>query len=95
MPPSSRPTRRRATLRRLARSRAGLRHPPSPGADRRTVGRQNVPRDQWLELGYECPRCGEQVTEADVYSWRPVPEDPKLLLIYCPNCGDRIEINHI
>ena len=21
--------------------------------------------------------------------------DPKLLLLYCPNCGDRIEINHI
>jgi hypothetical protein len=24
-----------------------------------------------------------------------VPEDPKLLLLYCPNCGDRVEINHI
>ena len=43
------------------------------------MGRQNVPRDQWLEMGHECPRCGEQVTEADVYSWRPVPDDPKLL----------------
>ena len=59
------------------------------------MGRQNVPRDQWLELGYECPHCGEQITEADVYAWRPVPEDPKLLLLWCPNCGDRVEINHI
>ena len=59
------------------------------------MGRQNVPRDQWLELGHECPRCGEQITEADVYSWRPVPEDPKLLLLWCKNCGDRVEINHI
>ena len=40
------------------------------------MGRQNVPRDQWLELGYECPHCGEQLTEANVYAWRPVPEDP-------------------
>jgi hypothetical protein len=30
-----------------------------------------------------------------VYSWRPVPEEPKLLLLYCKNCGDRVEINHI
>jgi DNA-directed RNA polymerase subunit RPC12/RpoP len=59
------------------------------------MGRQNVPRDQWLELGYECPRCGEQITEDDVHAWRPMPEDPKLLLLYCRNCGDRIEINHI
>ena len=59
------------------------------------MGRQNVPRDQWLELGHECPRCGEQITEGDVYSWRPVPEDPKLLLLWCKNCGDRVEINHI
>jgi DNA-directed RNA polymerase subunit RPC12/RpoP len=59
------------------------------------VGRQNVPRDQWLEMGYECPRCGEQLTEADVYAWRPDPADPKLLLLYCPNCSDRVEINHI
>ena len=22
-------------------------------------------------------------------------EDPKLLLLYCRNCGDRVEINHI
>ena len=41
------------------------------------VGRQNVPRDQWLEMGHECPRCGEQISEADVHSWRPMPEDPK------------------
>jgi endogenous inhibitor of DNA gyrase (YacG/DUF329 family) len=54
-----------------------------------------VPRDQWLDMGSECPRCGEQVNEGYVYSWRPVPEDPKLLLLYCPNCGDRVEINHI
>ena len=54
-----------------------------------------MPRDQWLELGHECPRCGEQITEADVHSWRPMPEDPKLLLLYCRNCGDRVEINHI
>jgi len=59
------------------------------------MGRQNVPRDQWLELGHECPRCGEQITEQDVHAWRPMPEDPKLLLLYCPNCGDRVEINHI
>ena len=52
------------------------------------MGRQNVPRDQWLELGYECPRCGEQITEEDVHAWRPMPEDPKLLLLYCRNCGD-------
>ena len=61
----------------------------------RRMGRQNVPRDQWLEMGYECARCGEQINETHVYSWRPSPEDPKLLLLYCPNCGDRIEINHI
>ena len=42
------------------------------------MGRQNVPRDQWLELGYECPRCGEQLNESYVYSWRPTPEDPML-----------------
>ena len=59
------------------------------------MGRQNVPRDQWLELGAECPHCGERVTEEMVYSWRPVPEDPKLLLLYCPECGDRVEINHV
>jgi hypothetical protein len=35
------------------------------------------------------------VTEADVYSWRPTPDDPKLLLLYCPDCGDRVEINHV
>jgi endogenous inhibitor of DNA gyrase (YacG/DUF329 family) len=46
-------------------------------------------------MGHECPRCGEQISEADVHSWRPMPEDPKLLLLYCPNCGDRVEINHI
>ena len=43
------------------------------------MGRQNVPRDQWLAIGVECPHCGERVTEADVYSWRPTPEDPKRL----------------
>lgn len=59
------------------------------------MGRQNVPRDQWLAIGVECPHCGERVTETDVYSWRPTPEDPKLLLLYCPDCGDRVEINHI
>jgi hypothetical protein len=30
-----------------------------------------------------------------VYSWRPVPDDPKLLLLWCPDCGDRVEINHV
>jgi endogenous inhibitor of DNA gyrase (YacG/DUF329 family) len=59
------------------------------------MGRQNVPRDQWLEIGSECPRCGERIEERMVYSWRPMPEDPKLLLLYCPDCGDRVEINHI
>lgn len=59
------------------------------------MGRQNVPRDQWLERGAECPRCGEQVNEENVYSWRPDPDDPKLLLLYCPDCGDRVEINHV
>ena len=75
------------------RPEAGLGATATAGAA--LMGRQNVPRDQWLELGYECPRCGEQISEADVYSWRPLPEDPKLLLLYCPNCGDRVEINHI
>ena len=74
-------------------SRDGRRRPRSTAAE--PMGRQNVPRDQWLDAGYECPRCGEQLSEAMVYSWRPVPEDPKLLLIYCPDCGDRVEINHI
>ena len=59
------------------------------------MGRQNVPRDQWLEIGSECPHCGERLFERYVYSWRPMPEDPKLLLLRCPNCNDRIEINHI
>ena len=31
----------------------GVQRPP-------LMGRQNVPRDQWLELGYECPHCGEE-----------------------------------
>lgn len=59
------------------------------------MGRQNVPRDQWLDIGSECPHCGEQIIEEYVYSWRPVPEDPKLVLLYCPNCGDRVQVNHI
>jgi DNA-directed RNA polymerase subunit RPC12/RpoP len=59
------------------------------------MGRQNLPRDQWLEIGAECPHCGERITESEVYSLRPVPEDPKLALLYCPNCGDRVQINHI
>ncbi|MEX0709657.1 MAG: hypothetical protein WD116_00455 [Chloroflexota bacterium] len=59
------------------------------------MGRQNVPRDQWLERGAECPHCGEQVSEENVYSWRGEPDDPKLLLLYCPDCGDRVEINHV
>ena len=44
------------------------------------MGRQNVPRDQWLSIGVECPHCGERVYERDVYSWRPDRDDPKLLL---------------
>jgi len=24
-----------------------------------------------------------------------VPDDPKLLLLYCPDCGERVEINHV
>ncbi|HEY7847563.1 MAG TPA: hypothetical protein VIC83_05160 [Candidatus Limnocylindria bacterium] len=59
------------------------------------MGRQNVPRDQWLSIGVECPHCGERVYEKDVYSWRPDRDDPKLLLLYCPDCGDRVEINHV
>ena len=59
------------------------------------MGRQNVPRDQWLAIGVECPRCGERVYEKDVYSWRPDRNDPKLLLVYCPDCGDRVEVNHV
>ena len=39
----------------------------APAAGPRLMGRQNVPRDQWLELGYECPRCGEQLNESYVY----------------------------
>ena len=46
-----------------------------------------MPRDQWLEIGAECPHCGERVTEEMVYSWRPVPEDPKLLLLWCPTAA--------
>ena len=76
-------------------SLAGSRHRPWIGSADALMGRQNIPRDQWLELGAECPRCGERITEQMVYSWRPVPEDPKLLLLFCENCGDRIEINHI
>ncbi len=49
------------------------------------MGRQNLPRDQWLELGSECPHCAERITEDEVYSLRPLPEDPKLALLYCPN----------
>jgi DNA-directed RNA polymerase subunit RPC12/RpoP len=59
------------------------------------MGRQNLPRDQWLEIGAECPHCGERLHESNVYSWRPMREDPKLLLLRCPNCGDRVEINHV
>ena len=59
------------------------------------MGRQNLPRDQWLAIGAECPHCGERLGEDDVSVWRPDPEQPKLLLIYCPDCGDRVEINHI
>ena len=43
----------------------------------------------------ECPHCGERVYEENVYSWRPDRDDPKLLLIYCPDCGDRVEVNHV
>jgi endogenous inhibitor of DNA gyrase (YacG/DUF329 family) len=59
------------------------------------MGRQNVPRDQWLAIGVECPHCGERVREKDVYSWRPDRDDPKLLFLYCPDCGDRVEVNHV
>jgi hypothetical protein len=59
------------------------------------VGRQSVPREQWLELGAECPTCGEIVTEKDVYTWRPTPDDPRLLLLHCPDCGERMEIHHV
>jgi len=59
------------------------------------MGRQNIPRDQWLEIGGECPRCGEQIREDEVFSRRPTPDEPKLVILYCPNCGDRIEINHV
>jgi DNA-directed RNA polymerase subunit RPC12/RpoP len=59
------------------------------------MGRQNVPRDQWLEIGADCPHCGERLDDSMVVSRRPVPEDPKLLLVRCPDCGDRVEIDHI
>ena len=59
------------------------------------MGRQNVSREQWLEIGADCPHCGERLTERDVSVWRPDPEDPKQLLIYCPDCGDRVEIAHV
>jgi transcription elongation factor Elf1 len=54
-----------------------------------------MPRDQWLEIGSECPHCGERITEEQVYSLRPIPEDPKLGLLYCVNCGRKIEINFV
>ena len=41
------------------------------------------------------PTMLERISEEMVYSWRPVPDDPKLLLLYCPDCGDRVEINHV
>jgi endogenous inhibitor of DNA gyrase (YacG/DUF329 family) len=59
------------------------------------MGRQSVPRDQWLAMGAECPNCGERVSEEDVYARRPVPEDPKVLLLWCPECGERLEIHHV
>ena len=59
------------------------------------MGRQNIPRDQWLALGSECPSCGEQVGEEYVYAWRPMPEDPQLVILYCPECGERLQIDHI
>lgn len=59
------------------------------------MGRQNVPRAQWLEFGVECPTCGEVVTEADVYTWRPSREEPDLVLLHCPDCGERLEIDHV
>ena len=59
------------------------------------MARQNLPRDQWLEIGSECPHCGERITEADIYALRPLPEDPKLGLLYCPNCGSGVEINFV
>ena len=59
------------------------------------MGRQNIPREQWLEIGAECPHCGERVYEKDVSVWRPDPEDPRLVMLYCPDCGDRVEISHV
>lgn len=59
------------------------------------MGRQSLPREQWLEMGVECPTCGEIVTEADVYTWRPSREEPTLLLLHCPECGERMEIHHV
>ena len=61
----------------------------------RSVGRQSLPREQWLAIGAECPTCGELVKESDVYTWRPSEDDPKLLLLNCPECGERLEIHHI
>jgi endogenous inhibitor of DNA gyrase (YacG/DUF329 family) len=46
-------------------------------------------------MGAECPTCGEIVTEKDVYTWRPTPDDPQMLLLHCPECGERMEIHHI
>ena len=59
------------------------------------MGRQSLPREQWLAIGAECPTCGELVTEKDVYTWRPTREEPRMLLLYCPDCGERIEIHHV
>lgn len=59
------------------------------------MARQNLPRDQWLEIGSECPHCGERITEDLIYSLRPIPEDPKLGLLYCLNCGRQVQINFV
>ena len=75
-----------------AAARGARRRPHGP---RRLMGRQNVPRDPWLEIGAGVPalRRAHQRELRDLVA--PAPggseaPDPGLA-----NCGDQVEINHI